>query len=99
MPYFGYIEVEVRLMREGHGLEGKEVAPVAKRTVRIGEMEARKHTEGAAGLRAETDKLRDAILDVLGDDDMAEMEVRWREATKDMTPTKMKAALEVLERG
>lgn len=99
MPYFGWIEVEVRLVREGFGIEGKESAIVATRTARIEEMKAREFVvEEIDGHSTPVVKaVRDAVKGAFDEDDMGDMRQRWAAAQQHLTPEKMRAALEVLE--
>jgi hypothetical protein len=106
MPYFGQVEIEVRLMREGHGIEGKDMAPVAKRVVRLSEHDAEivrdtveKHSGGTDaddfyGLLSDT---AEAVKAVLDEDEGVELDRRWREAERAATPERRRAALAVLE--
>jgi hypothetical protein len=103
MPYFGQVEIEVRLMREGHGIEGKDMAPVATRVVRIGERDA-KVVRATVESDAETDPtymllapVAKAVKDVLDEDEGVELDRRWREAERAATPERRRAALAVLE--
>jgi hypothetical protein len=108
--YYGYIEVEVRLMRQGHGEDssgepGSGFAVEASRTVRIEAYNAKyigrpapvEFAIEAAACDEELDRVAKAIREVLDDDGMAELQERWRTATENLDADKMKAALAVLE--
>lgn len=98
------VEVEVRLLREGHGTDssgtpGSGHAVEAKRVVRIEENDARSLLEpNAPPVNPELVTVKHAIREVLDEDDMVEMRARWERATEKLSAAKMRAALEVLER-
>jgi hypothetical protein len=104
MPYYGQLEIEVRLMREGHGIEGKEMAPVAKRVVRMELREALQIRsmveEGRRGQRRrvfdQVSPVADAIKDVLDEDESAELRMQWDEAIRSASPEQKRRALEAL---
>lgn len=110
VSYYGYIEVEVRLLRQGHGEDssgepGSGFAVEASRTVRIEEYNARYIGRSApfgeavvaAACDEEMDRVAQAIREVLDEDGMADLQERWRTATENLDADKMRAALEVLE--
>lgn len=104
VPYYGWIEVEVRLLRQGHGEDssgtpGSGHAVEASRTVRLEENDARSLLEpNAPPVNPELVTVKQAIREVLDEDDMVDMRARWERATEKLTAEKMRAALEVLER-
>lgn len=108
MGYYGRVEVEVRLMRQGHGVDssgeaGSGFGCEAKRVVRIEERVARAFVEMVArGEAAEhagkvAGEIKAAVKSVLDESDLAELHERWRNATARLDADKMRAALEVLE--
>src|SRR4051794_31987514 len=103
MAYNGYVEVEVRLLRQGHGTDssgepGSGYAVEQACTVRIEEEDARGFATAPAmvpGRAAST--IRSAIRDMFDQDDRYELSERWKRATVDMSAEQMRRALEVLE--
>jgi hypothetical protein len=101
MPYYGQVEIEVRLMREGHGVEGKDMAPVAHRIVRMEEFDAKElrglleaNPHNQFGLLLPVAK---AVKEVLDDDEAVELDRRWRDAVSSAPAERKRAALAVLE--
>lgn len=100
VPYHGYIEVEVRLLRQGHGADSSGVSGSGyeveqTETLRLEEPLARGLVAGSKP--GAVDQIVACVGRVLDRDGRAEMLERWREATQNMTADKMRAALEVLE--
>lgn len=104
MSYFGFVEVEVRLMREGFGPEGKDTGEIARRVVQISEADATAY--GHVAGKSLTDEreaevsasIQKAVKEVLDEDSMGELLRRWRDATSNLDADKMRAALEAIER-
>jgi hypothetical protein len=101
VPYHCYVQVSVRLMRQGQGADSSGVPGSGygvefERTVRIEEPQARE--VGALFDYGALDHVARAVRDVLDEGDLLELHDRWRDATENMTADKMRAALEVLER-
>lgn len=104
MPYHGYVEVEVRLLRQGHGADssgdpGSGYAVEQSKTVRIEERDAHAATIGNDVMVA--DKLGErvvaAIREVLDADESLDLEERWSYAVERATPESKRKALELLE--
>lgn len=106
MTYFGKVEVEVRLLRQGHGEDssgtpGSGFAVHATRTVEIPEHVAKAlvsdFDSDGSQVGDTIKRVVGAVKAVLDEDDMDELQQRWREATRDPDADKMRAALAVLE--
>lgn len=110
MAYYGYIEVVVNLMRQGHGVDssgelGSGFGLHATRTIRIEEYHARyigrscapEDADKATEADEQMDKVEAAIREVLDEDAKDDMRERWDAATRNMSREQMEAALEVLE--
>lgn len=102
MPYFGYIEVEVRDMR-GTGIEGAMLEQ-HKIIVKIEDAVADEIVAGTVADESEevsraSAAVRKAICDVRTATVKDDLRERWESATRRMTVDQMLAALEVLERG
>lgn len=88
VAYYGQVEIEVRLKREGHGPEGKAMGVVATRTVTLEEGHARDMATEVVG-DPFTEPVRAAVRAVLDENRRAELQEQWRAAT---APGKMNAA-------
>lgn len=100
VPYHGYIEVEVRLFRQGHGQDssgepGSGYGVEQKVVVRVEEHDARRYADGDTGIADE--RITAAVKGVLDADEVHELRERWQSATRNLDADRMRAALAVLE--
>lgn len=96
MPYYGYLSVELKLLRQGHGEDssgqpGSGFGVEVERTLRI--EEPRQDAEHEAALA----KIGTAIRELLDEDVMHGLQERWQLATEKMSVKQMQDALAVLE--
>jgi hypothetical protein len=78
MPYHGYIEITVRLARQGSASDGSKYETVADREVRVELPDARGLVAGSISDTEEiTTRLTDAVRQVLEEDEANELQDRW----------------------
>jgi hypothetical protein len=104
--YHGYIEIEVRLLRQGHGTDssgepGSGYEVEQKKIVRLEERDAlyvraKAEHDGPDfyGHLAGTSQAIKAVLDA---DEAGELQRRWNDAVGTASPERKRAALAVLE--
>lgn len=105
MPYYGYVEVTVRLMRQGYGTDssgepGSGFGVEGEQTIRLEEGEARAFvTEEMDGHSSAPQRaIRTAVKHVLDADDRAHLNDQWKAAVQDLPVDDMRAVLDLLER-
>lgn len=102
MPYYGYIEVEVRDMRSNGNPDAAEMVAGERRIVRVEDHVADLLVDGAtSNVNEEVGKMsgdvRRAIVEVRSAVQREDLRERWTVATQRMSAQQMRAALEVLE--
>lgn len=103
VSYYGYVEVHVKLMRQGHGTDssgepGSGFGMEFERSIRLEESEARALAVANLDGPAAVLQYRAAVKEVLDADDRLHMTDEWKAATQDLSGEDMKAVLALLER-
>lgn len=107
MPYFGKVEIEVRLMRQGHGREGADFAAVQVASIEMPEghaqavreaLEQHRSTFGSSGIDySALTVVAEAIKKVLDGDEAFELNQRWNDVVSLVSPEMKRKALALLE--